>query len=311
MAKVLSIEGVSGDVVAGSDALAAAFAGARPFRHLVIDGFLDAAFAEALLAQFPAFEQADNRGEDGRPGAKATLERIRGLGDAYARLDELVRSAAFLRLLGELCGIDDLRYDPWYLGGGTHENRNGASLEPHVDFSVHPLERWERRINLILYLNHDWDPGWGGNLCLYEDPRRDGTPAVSVAPAFNRCVVFETTDRSWHGFDRIAAPSPGASRRSIALYFYTPLRKDAPRRAHSTVYVGRPLPPHLRRGHTLDDADLAALQALLADRDGRIRQQYADISSLMERLRAHERGLGGLLMHHGRRLLARLRRAGR
>src|SRR5690606_32236458 len=111
------------------------------------------------------------------------------------------------------------------------------------------------------------------------------TPAVSVAPAFNRCVVFETTDRSWHGFDRIVAP-PAASRRSIALYFYTPLREDAPRRAHSTVYVGRPLPPHLRSGHALDEADIAMLQALLADRDGRIEQQYSDISGLLERLRA-------------------------
>ncbi|HEU4991186.1 MAG TPA: 2OG-Fe(II) oxygenase [Luteimonas sp.] len=297
-------------MLARRDALAGAFASAAPFPHVVVDGFFEPAFAQALLDGFPPFARADSLGEDGRPGAKGTFERIRALGEPYAALDDLVRSDAFLRFAGAVCGIEGLLYDPWYLGGGTHENRSGASLEPHVDFAFHPLERWRRRINVIVYLNHEWDPAWGGNLSLYADPRRDGTPAVSVAPLFNRCVMFETSDRSWHGFDRIATPPgrPDLTRRSIALYFYT--RPDAGdrREAHSTVYVGRALPARLQAGHALDEADVAELRALLADRDGRIEMQYAEIARLMNALRAHERGATGFALYHARRLLARLRR---
>ena len=293
------------------DELAAAFASATPFRHVVVDGFLETTFARALLDGFPPFAKADRRGEDGQPGPKGTFERIRALGDAYARLDDLVRSDAFLAFAGAVCGIDGLLYDPWYLGGGTHENRTGASLAPHVDFAFHPLERWQRRINLIVYLNPEWDPAWGGNLSLYQDPRRDPVPAISVAPLFNRCVMFETSDRSWHGFDAIATPPdrPALSRRSIALYFYTPPESGARRDAHSTVYVDRALPDRFRPGHTLDQADVDDLRALLADRDGRISMQYAEIGKLMTQLRAHDRGATGVALYHARRLLARLRRA--
>lgn len=303
-------DGIAAGVLGRRDALAGAFAAAAPFRHVVIDGFFEPAFARALLDGFPPFTRADSLGEDGRPGAKGTFERIRALGDAYARLDDLVRSEAFLAFAGGICGIDGLLYDPWYLGGGTHENRTGASLEPHVDFAFHPLERWQRRINLIVYLNPEWDPAWGGSLSLYEDPRRDGTPAISVTPAFNRCVMFETSDRSWHGFDRIATPPdrPELTRRSIALYFYTRPDSADRREAHSTIYVGRSLPGRFEAGHRLDDADLAELRGLLADRDGRIAMQYAEIAKLMTQLRAHERGAMGIALYSARRLLARLRR---
>ncbi|MGN6113587.1 MAG: 2OG-Fe(II) oxygenase [Luteimonas sp.] len=302
--------GIAAGVLARRDALAREFAAAAPFPHVVVDGFLEPAFAQALLDGFPPFARADSLGEDGRPGPKGTFERIRALGAPYAALDDLVRSDAFLRFAGAVCGIDGLLYDPWYLGGGTHENRSGASLEPHVDFAFHPLERWQRRINVIVYLNPEWDPAWGGNLSLYADPRRDATPAVSVAPLFNRCVMFETSDRSWHGFDRIATPPgrPELTRRSIALYFYTRPDDASGRQAHSTVYVGRALPARLRPGHPIDDADIAELRALLADRDGRIEMQYAEIARLMNALRAHERGATGFALYHARRLLARLRR---
>jgi hypothetical protein len=304
--------GVAAAVVARRAEIAQAFAAAQPFRHVVIDDFLDPALADALLAQFPPLDRADSRGEDGKPGAKATCERIRALGPAYARLDDLLRSDDFRRLLGELTGIDGLLYDPWYLGGGTHENRAGARLEAHVDFNFHPLERWRRRINLILYLNPEWDAAWGGALDLYRDPRSDATPSRSVLPRFNRCVLFETHDRSWHGFGPVTPPAdrPQLSRRSIALYFYTRAGAgdDAPEQSHSTVYVSRGLPAQLQVGHVLDADDMRALQEMVAEKDGRIAMQYAEIGRLMTLVRAQERGVTGALLYLARKGWARLRR---
>lgn len=296
---------VAASVLAGRKELATRFTEALPFRHVVIDDFLEASFAEKLLAQFPGFEQGNFLSEDGRPGSKSTFEQVRALGDGYAALDDLIRDDAFLGLLGDITGIDGLRYDPWYLGGGTHENRHDGALEAHVDFNFHPLERWQRRLNLIVYLNPGWREEWGGALELFEDPA--AAPGHAIAPLFNRCVIFETHGHSWHGFNRIALPGggDGQSRKSIALYFYTPASEQR-QEAHSTVYVNRPLPGHLQPGHVLDASDLAELRQLLGDRDNRIAMQYREISKLMTLVRAHERGLAGSMLYAARRLQARL-----
>lgn len=301
---------ISPVVLNNEAALSQAFATAEPFRHVVIDDFFDPAYAERLVAQFPPFERGNSLSEDGRPGSKSTYERIAELGDAYAELDTLVRARPWLDLIGRITRIDGLRHDPWYLGGGTHDNRHQGGLQAHVDFNFHPLQRWQRRLNLIVYLNRDWEPSWGGSLELYESP--DAAPDQSIAPVFNRCVLFETHDHSWHGFSRIALPDAQRtqSRKSVALYFYTPVEAQQQVDAHSTVYVDRPL-PDLKPGQTLSAGDIAELQCLIGDRDNRIAQQYREISKLMTLVRAHERGFGGAMLYAARRLQARLHRRGR
>lgn len=291
---------------------AAAFQRRDPFRHAVVDGFFDADAAARLLAEFPPFERGNARNEDGGIGNKSTVERIRELGPTYAALDDFVQSPAFLAALSQLTGIPHLRYDPWYFGGGTHENRNGQDLDAHVDFNRHPIEPWHRRLNLIVYLNPEWHDDWGGLLELHSDPRSPDDRVTRIAPLFNRAVVFETTEWSWHGFERIAVPPERAdiTRRSIALYFYTtdrPAEELAP--THSTIYVERPLPERFRAGHVLSDEDVGDLRNLLARRDQHNQRLYRDIAAANERcdqLRiALDRGLIGRLRYFAQRLLAR------
>ncbi|HET6546510.1 MAG TPA: 2OG-Fe(II) oxygenase [Rhodanobacteraceae bacterium] len=293
---------------------AARFARREPFRHVVIDDFFAADFAGRLLAEFPPFERGNARNEAGEPGRKSTVERIRALGPAYAELDDLVRSRGFLDLIGRITGIDDLLYDPYYFGGGTHENREGQDLDPHVDFNRHPIESWHRRLNLIVYLNHEWDDAWGGSLELHSDPRAPDDRISTVTPLFNRCVIFETTESSWHGFSRVAPP-PGranVSRKSIALYFYTRERPaDELAETHSTIYVDRPLPERIRAGLTLTEQDMEELRVLIARRDQHNQRLYRDLTRLgaeLERANALLRGGRiGRLAHFALRAARRLR----
>jgi 2OG-Fe(II) oxygenase superfamily len=296
------------------DTLAAAFQQREPFRHAVIESFFDAAAAQRLLAEFPAFERGNARDENGEIGNKSTVERIRELGPAYAALDDLVQSPAFLQRMSQLTGIPDLRYDPHYFGGGTHENRNSQDLDAHVDFNRHPLEPWHRRLNLIVYLNPQWQDSWGGSLELHTDPRAADDRVTRITPLFNRGVIFETTEWSWHGFSRIDVPPShaGVTRRSIALYFYTterPAEELAP--THSTIYVERPLPAHFHAGHTLSEDDMAQLRNLIERRDQHNQRLYRDISQLNTQLeesrRALESGVIGRLRYYARRLRTFLR----
>lgn len=284
------------------------FRDAQPFPHVVMDGFFDAGFAHSLLDAFPAFERGNSIGDDGRPGGKATVDRPGELGPPYQRLDALIRGSAFLAFLETLTGIDGLLYDPWYLGGGTHENRDGMSLDPHVDFNLHPSERWHRRLNLIVYLNPVWEDGWGGALELFRDPHADPRPSQRIVPCFNRAVLFETSERSWHAFDTIRLPADqrNLTRRSIALYFYSadrPADEIAPR--HTTYYVNRGLPERFADGRTLSSDDLAELRQLLEVRDAHIRRLYAENTELRA---AQDKGLVGNLLYLARRAYVRFRR---
>ena len=54
----------------------------------------------------------------------------------------------------------------------------------------------------------------------------------SIAPLFNRAVVFDTT-RAWHGLpDAIACP-PGQYRKSLAVYYLCDPRDGAAQRSRA------------------------------------------------------------------------------
>lgn len=272
-------------VIAAAGHLQAEFTSARPFRHVVIEQFFDAPFCRQLLEEFPDFDTRAAMNENGEIGGKATQEKMQQLGPSFHRLDEMVQSQEFRDLVSEITAIPDLQYDPHYFGGGTHENRQGQTLDPHVDFNFHPISRQHRRLNLIVYLNPEWQDEWGGSLQLHKDPYREPQhdEIVTLSPLMNRCVIFETTESSWHGFERIDLPQDrqDVSRKSFALYYYTDTRPELETaEEHSTVYVERHLPERYRAGLTLSDTDLQELKILLARRDQHMQRLYRNIQQL-------------------------------
>jgi hypothetical protein len=293
--------------LSSADAIGTKFNAASPFPFVTLDNFFTREYAEALLSEFPAFDAGYAIGDDGKQGGKSTVSRIRKLGAAYETLDDLVKSSSFLAWLSAATQIPDLLYDPYYLGGGTHNNARGMSLNAHVDFNYHPSERWHRRLNMLVYLNHNWQSAWGGNLELFKDPQTNGFADVKIAPVFNRCVIFATTERSWHGFDLIAPPEhETATRKSIALYFYTHARPvDEVADRHTTIYVQRPLPDYVREGHVLTENEVREIKALVAARDAHIQLQYEENTKLLQ---AQDKGLAGQLIYLAKRLVVRIRR---
>jgi hypothetical protein len=277
------------------DELARRFASAQPFRHVVVDDFLDPAFARRLLDGFPAFDVARARNEHGAAGNKAVHEGVRALGPAFVEFDTMARDPAFLALVSAVTGIPALLYDPHWFGGGAHDNRDGQALDAHVDFNRHPVTHSHRRLNLIVYLNPGWQDGWGGVLELHRDPRAADDEVVRVVPAFNRMVLFETTESSWHGFTPIHLPpeAAGTSRKSVALYYYTAARPaEETAGTHSTVYVDPPLPAHFVAGHVLDAEDVEALRVLLARRDQHVQRLYGDLQRAQGKLEQALRQVG-------------------
>ncbi len=281
------------DPVAG---LERQFASAQPFRHVVIDRFLDPQFCQELIDTFPAFAEHAAYNEHGTIGGKAVVPDITTLGPAYRRFDELMKDPQFLAMVSRMTGIPDLLYDPEYVGGGTHDNQDGQELDVHVDFNYHPTTALHRRLNLILFLNPEWDESWGGNLELLKEPFATGNDVKTVVPLANRAVIFETTEASWHGFRRIVLPQDKKiSRKSLAVYFYTkerPKPETAP--AHATVYYQRPLPANIQPGYTLRPEDVLELQILLTRRDTYLKFLYERELDFSQQLEGRDWRIGKL-----------------
>ena len=125
-----------------------------------------------------------------------------------------------------------------------------------------------------MYLNPEWDAEWGGELRLVEDPWSGIGSTHAVAPLFNRCVVFETNEVSWHGFEQIRLPPEraGITRKSFAIYLYTrerPAAETAP--PHATIYVPAGMPSELLVGSTLDADSHMDLRVRFARLRGQLR----------------------------------------
>jgi Rps23 Pro-64 3,4-dihydroxylase Tpa1-like proline 4-hydroxylase len=257
------------------------FLSAEPFKHVVIEDFFEQAFAEELLAQFPSFDKKLSINESGQTSGKSVNTNLRSISPAYQRLYEELEARPFLDFVGRLSGIPDLVLDPKMFGGGTHENLHGQDLDPHVDFNYDESRQLHRRLNLIVYLNKEWRSEWGGALEIHSNPRRPAENQIrGIDPLFNRCVMFETNEYSWHGFPKIDQPEDKRhlSRKSISIYLYTkerPAEEIAP--VHATFYVQRPLPPSFAPSHTLTDDDVEQLQRLLIRRD-----QWIELYQKME-----------------------------
>ncbi len=241
------------------------FQSATPFKHLVIENFFHPHFAKKMLTDFPLPPDMDSlRNEFGVKSKKHSCTAVRSLGDTYVELDDVLASAGFATFMSELTGIDDLLYDPEYVGGGTHNNFEGQGMYPHVDFNYHPTTGYHRRLNAIVYLNEEWEEEWGGALELHSNAwDGDNNEVTTILPKFGTCVLFETNEYSWHGFNKISLPAQkkDISRKSFAIYMYT---KDRPQDEiypkHATIYVQKNLESHIVPGHTLSESDVSGIK---------------------------------------------------
>ena len=195
--------------------LVASFQDARPVRYVVIDDFLDPEVAQRLLDEFPKPEDMP-KSRDYVFSDKRELSTLDRHTDTSHSLHDALVSPEFTDFLSELVGRP-VFVDPEYVGGGFHAGAPGSYLDLHTDFNLHPVHHeWHRMLNILIYLNPDWDPAWGGQLQLTDSPDHEG---LTVDPLFNRAVIMESTDSSFHGYEKLDFPE-GTARRSIAAYAY-------------------------------------------------------------------------------------------
>lgn len=222
------------------ESLVESYCFADPFPHVVLDNFFPADVIQMALENFPPEALASDKVfEMGYAGLHKRQVLPAECNGPARSVFHFFNSQPMLEFLEGLSAIPGLIPDPYFVGGGFHETSRGGKLGVHADFRINEQLHLHRRMNVIVYLNPHWDDAYGGHLELWD--RKMTHRVKSVAPVFNRCVIFNTDADSYHGHPDPLTTPEGLTRRSMALYYYTASReifKEAP--STGTLYQARP-----------------------------------------------------------------------
>ena len=233
---------------------AAQYQSGEPYHHICIDNFLPQPVIDGVLADLAQLPEPESSFSRAQENLKSSYIPER-LPSFTKNLFYAFNSRPFLLFLEEMTGIPGLIPDPYFSGAGIHKTLNGGHLDIHADFNLHGQMRVERRLNVLIYLNRNWQEDWGGSFEVWD--KEMSKKMASFVPTYNRMVCFSTGSDTFHGNPEPVNHPDGEPRQSIALYYYTATWDDT-RKEHTTLFKPRP--------GTADKADrVIARRAFLQD----------------------------------------------
>ncbi len=194
------------------------FWNADPFPHAYLENLWDSDFSEELYQDLPNPDSDKWNGYyNNAIEYKKTLNQWDKFDSKVYQAFTYLSSRAFTDYLIDVLGIPGLEPDVGLHGGGLHYYPPGGKLNPHIDYSHHPKLKYRRKINILIYLNKDWQTSHGGQLGLWKADRAHNCeePDKLIDPVYNSCVIFENSTQSYHG---LANPSQNG-RYSLAMYY--------------------------------------------------------------------------------------------
>lgn len=213
----------------------------EPFQHSIIDDFLPERLIKTALSEFPpltdeCWEHSNDPGIEVK--SRTTWKSEFDVPDGLIDIIRILNSSPILKAMSELLSIPKLMPDPYFSGGGLNVSQTGGHLDVHVDGNYHDASGMHRRVNLLIYLNPNWEEAWGGEFGIYSE---DGSKLVkAIPPLLNRCVIFDTHDKSYHGLPNPIEFPKESPRKSIILYYYTvekrPTEKIVTDKPHSALW---------------------------------------------------------------------------
>ena len=201
---------------------------AKPFPYIVIDNFLPEFLLQSCLNEIKKHDEWYTNQEGWiepfevnkfyYPNGNTDMMEFSRKLPITNMVTEYMNSEPFLKFLENLTGFEKLYRDPIMLGGGIHKIKKGGKLSVHIDYNEHPGRKWKRNLNLLLYLNENWNTEWEGNLEFWDED--SFKKQIEVEPIFNRAVIFSIEDAP-HGHPIPLNTPEDVYRYSLALYYFT------------------------------------------------------------------------------------------
>lgn len=195
----------------------------KPFEHVVIPNFFNEEVAYKILKEFTDPDETwwkyDNPFEQ-----KFLFNNFNEKHLTIKKAFNEINSISFANKVSLLCSISGLEPDPHLHSGGLHSYTKNGKIDIHLDYTMHPLMKKERRISLIIYMSKDWQREWGGNLQLWNSNLTEYNEIDTSI--WNTAIFFKTSEDAYHGFpDALKCPR-GIYRKVIGLYYLSDPRPE-------------------------------------------------------------------------------------
>ena len=197
-----------------------------PYDHWVLDDFFPVDVARRLANEFPDYNEPNWHWYNNPLENKKAKNHWYEFPQLTYQIFSHLNSTEFIETIREITGIQTLYPDIGLHGGGWHMHSRGGKLNIHLDYVINPKLNLQRKLNLIVYLTEDWDTSWGGGLELWSHNEETNLPdkrEVVVDNIFNRAILFDTTQNSWHGLPEI---SKGFDRKTLGVMFWSKMSDE-------------------------------------------------------------------------------------
>lgn len=214
-----------------------------PFLHLVIDDCLNYTFACKLQEEILAYESEKWDRYDNPFEKKFTFNKKNPFGPEVTKLFHFLESDSFICQLSTVFK-KNLEKDSFKHYWGIHKYKNGDFLNIHLDAGIHPKMNKRKHVTFGLYLSKNWKEHNQGHLELWSGASiADNINETisyqlfhkekSILPKFNRLILFECNDFSWHGNPRPVVCNSDEIRIFVTMSYMSddPENKNQNRRA--------------------------------------------------------------------------------
>lgn len=183
----------------------------KPFFHGHSNRFLDDALALQIGKDFPHWDDPAWETFDSPYGFKKELSNRELFPPSLLTFLSIVESDEFIHELKEATGLE-LEIDLNLFGGGLNIYPPNSRLQKHTDFNYNNDLKKYRALNLLYFVNENYDSRYGGELILH------GEGEKAIQPILNSALFFVTNNRSVHEVLKTNEPF---YRKSISLWYYT------------------------------------------------------------------------------------------
>lgn len=209
-----------------------------PFQHFLLENTLSESDLKDLQRDLAELEKTEPSNVfKSNFGEKKEWKKFPN--DLY-RLNEFLdfySSSYFIKILKQKFGISEeiqIFADNSYDGGGYVISPPGSYLSYHADFNFSNNVGKYRVLNVLFYLNQNYDFLSGGHLHLLDSKSK--TVEKIILPKENTMLAFFTDDISFHG---VSKNHENFFRRSFNLYYYSdiPISSHQSHEPHKTIWL--------------------------------------------------------------------------
>lgn len=156
------------------------------------------------------------------PSNNRICDRLQGDISEYPYISLLLDkfySTEFVSKISEISGVKDIVVDLGRKSTGLHVGKCGAFIDVHCDHTWNQYINAYNCVNLILFVNKEWQEIWNGHLEFWDESCKERVDVIS--PIWNRMVIWTNTSKSWHGYPAPLACPENHFRKSLAIFYYT------------------------------------------------------------------------------------------